>query len=53
MTLPPLPTALPLACAETGFDPAQVTDKDSKDVIADIFDAPPDHDLGALPKAHR
>jgi ABC-type transport system substrate-binding protein len=65
--LPPLLTALLLACAatgahaaekllryafrvaETGFDPVQVSDKYSKDVIAGIFDAPLEYDFGARP----
>lgn len=67
MTLPPLLTALLLACAltaaqaqdkvlryafkvaETGFDPAQITDLYSKVIAAGIFDAPLEYDFGARP----
>ncbi|HEU6454817.1 MAG TPA: ABC transporter substrate-binding protein [Roseateles sp.] len=35
--------------AETGFDPVQVTDKYSKDAIANIFDAPLEYELGTRP----
>ncbi|MBI3349505.1 MAG: bicyclomycin resistance protein [Burkholderiales bacterium] len=67
MKLPPLLTALLLACAltaaqaqdkvlryafnvaETGFDPAQITDLYSKAIAAGIFDAPLEYDFGARP----
>jgi ABC-type transport system substrate-binding protein len=35
--------------AETGFDPAQITDKYSKDIAGGIFDAPLEYDFGARP----
>ena len=35
--------------AETGFDPAQITDKYSKDIASGIFDAPLEYDFGARP----
>jgi len=35
--------------AETGFDPAQVTDKYSKDILGGILDAPLEYDFGARP----
>ncbi|MDP1357448.1 hypothetical protein, partial [Klebsiella pneumoniae] len=35
--------------AETGFDPAQISDKYSKDAAANIFDAPLEYALGARP----
>ena len=35
--------------AETGFDPAQITDSYSKAVAAGIFDAPLEYDFGARP----
>ncbi len=35
--------------AETGFDPAQISDKYSKDIAGAIFDAPLEYDFGARP----
>jgi len=35
--------------AETGFDPAQITDAYSKAIAAGIFDAPLEYDFGARP----
>ncbi|MDR7333261.1 ABC transporter substrate-binding protein [Roseateles asaccharophilus] len=35
--------------AETGFDPAQITDLYSKNIAAAIFDAPLEYDFGARP----
>jgi ABC-type transport system substrate-binding protein len=35
--------------AETGFDPVQVTDKYSKDILGGILDAPLEYDFGARP----
>jgi ABC-type transport system substrate-binding protein len=35
--------------AETGFDPAQITDLYSKNIAAAIFDAPLEYDYGARP----
>ena len=35
--------------AETGFDPAQISDKYSKDLTANIFDAPLEYELGTRP----
>ncbi|HEY9105527.1 MAG TPA: ABC transporter substrate-binding protein [Roseateles sp.] len=35
--------------AETGFDPAQISDKYSKDIAGAIFDGPLEYDFGARP----
>ena len=35
--------------AETGFDPAQITDLYSKAIVAGILDAPLEYDFGARP----
>lgn len=35
--------------AETGFDPVQVTDKYSKDILGGILDAPLEYDFGTRP----
>lgn len=35
--------------AETGFDPAQISDKYSKDIAGAIFDSPLEYDFGARP----